>query len=218
MSDPLPLMKNLPHARVPTGEPLVLASGSPRRSELLTAAGYAFEVCPPSDAAECEVDFKETASEMVARLAFQKAAEVARRRKNCFLLAADTLAACNGKILGKPSDRKHAKEMLRLLSGQNHEVLTGLCLWSTGTNRCYLDVVQSRLHMDMLSDEVIDQYLDSEKWVGKAGAFGYQDANDWIDVIENDSESNVVGLPMERLAELLENFDSLADKVLKEVR
>ncbi|WP_146389798.1 Maf family protein [Allorhodopirellula solitaria] len=211
-------MKDLPRAKIPTGEPFVLASGSPRRAELLRQAGYEFEVCPAADFAECPVDFPETASEMVARLAFQKAVEVARRRKGCFLLAADTLADCQGKILGKPTDRQHAEDMLRLLSGSEHDVYTGVCLWSTGTDRCYLDVVRSRLKMDSLSEETIEQYLAGGRWEGKAGGFGYQDGNDWIHVVENDSESNIVGLPMERLAELLEKFDSLADKVYKSVR
>lgn len=214
----LPLMKNLPRGTVPTGEPLVLASGSPRRAELLTAAGYEFEICPPADSAECGVDYRETVSEMVARLAFQKAVDVVRRRKNSFILAADTLAACEDAILGKPADRDAAEAMLRLLSGKKHEVLTGVCLWSTGTDRCYLDVVRSRLVMDELSEEAIAGYLDTGRWRGKAGGFGYQDDNDWIRVLENDSESNVVGLPMERLAELLENFDSLADKVKRKAR
>lgn len=218
MSSTLSFMNNLPRAKIPTGEPFVLASGSPRRAELLRGAGYDFETCPASDAAESGVDFSETASEMVARLAFQKAVEVVRRRRGCFLLAADTLAQCDGKILGKPTDRADAESMLRLLGGQEHEVYTGVCLWSTSTDRCYLDVVRSRLKMDSLSDEAIDRYLDSDRWVGKAGGFGYQDGNDWITIIGGDSESNVVGLPMERLAELLEKFDSLADKVYKSVR
>ncbi|MCM2374793.1 Maf family protein [Aporhodopirellula aestuarii] len=218
MSKPLPLMNGLPRTKIPTGEPLVLASGSPRRAELLKAAGYEFEVCPAADSAECGVDYKETVTEMVARLAFQKAVDVVRRRKRSFILAADTLAACGGKILGKPADRDDAESMLRLLSGQKHDVFTGVCVWSTGTNQCYFDVVQSRLEMSPLSDEAIGEYLDSGKWEGKAGGFGYQDGNDWIQIVENDSESNVVGLPMERLAEILENFSSLADKVQKEVR
>ncbi|TWU10881.1 Maf-like protein YhdE [Allorhodopirellula heiligendammensis] len=217
MSEPLPLMKNLPRASIPTAEPFVLASGSPRRAELLRSAGYEFEICPASDSAECGVDYPETASEMVARLAFQKAVEVVRRRKGSFILAADTLADCNGKILGKPTDRDHAESMLRLLSGREHDVYTGVCLWSTGSDRCYLDVVRSRLKMDLLSDETIQRYLDTERWKGKAGGFGYQDDNDWIHVIGGDSESNIVGLPMERLAELLEKFDSLADKVYKSI-
>jgi septum formation protein len=217
-SEALPLMRNLPRAKIPTGEPLVLASGSPRRAELLRSAGYEFEICPAADSAESPVDFKETASEMVARLAFQKAVDVVRRRRKSFILAADTLAECNGQILGKPTDRAHAETMLRLLSGSVHDVYTGICLWSSGSNRCYLDVVRSRLRMDTLSSQTVSEYLDSGRWAGKAGGFGYQDGNDWIHVIDGDSESNIVGLPMERLAELLEKFDSLADKVHREVR
>lgn len=217
MSQPLPLMMNLPKASLPTDEPLILASGSPRRAELLEAAGYEFEIRPAADSAECGIDGRETASEMVARLAFQKALDVVRRTKHGFILAADTLASCQGQILGKPKNREDAESMLRLLSGQKHDVYTGVCLWSSSTNRSYVDVVQSRLVMDILSEEMLEEYLDTTLWQGKAGSFGYQDGNDWITVVEGDSESNIVGLPMERLAELLEKFDSLADKVQKVV-
>lgn len=215
----LTLMKNLPRAKVPTGEPLILASGSPRRAELLKAAGYEFEVRPPADSAECGIDVAETVSEQVARLAFQKAVDVVMRfrRRPAFVIAADTLAACGDQILGKPKDRNDAARMLRLLSGADHEVLTGVCLWSASTDRCYVDVVRSRLTMRQLDEPQIETYLDTNLWAGKAGGFGYQDGNDWIHVQGGDSESNVVGLPMERLAELLEKFDSLADKVQKEV-
>ena len=214
----LPLMNDLPRARLPTDEPLVLASGSPRRSELLRAAGYEFEIQPAADSAECGICSRETAPEMVARLAFQKAADVIRKRKRGLILAADTLAACQGQILGKPKNRDHAESMLKLLRGTKHDVYTGICLWSAATNRCYVDVVRSRLQMQTLTDEQVEAYLDTLLWEGKAGAFGYQDGNDWISVVDQDSESNIVGLPMERLADLLENFDSLADKVEKEVR
>lgn len=210
-------MQNLPKASLPTKEPFILASGSPRRADLLKAAGYEFEVRPAADSAECGICSRETAPEMVARLAFQKAADIVRRTKNGFILAADTLAACQGQVLGKPKNRDHAESMLRLLSGRDHDVYTGVCLWSASTNRCYVDVVRSRLKMDALSDETVEEYLDTNLWEGKAGSFGYQDGNDWITVIDGDSESNIVGLPMERLAELLEKFDALADKVEKVV-
>ncbi len=218
MSKNLPLMEGLPRAQLPTDEPLVLASGSPRRAELLKAAGYEFQIQPAVDSAECGICSRETAPEMVARLAFQKAVDVVQKNRRGLILAADTLAACQGKILGKPDNREHAESMLRLLSGRDHDVYTGVCLWSAGTQRCYVDVVRSRLKMQSLSEEMLQDYLDSALWDGKAGAFGYQDGNDWIEVVGQDSESNVVGLPMERLAELLEKFDSLADKVQKEVR
>ncbi|MGC6445654.1 MAG: Maf family protein, partial [Rubripirellula sp.] len=90
---------------------------------------------------------------------------------------------------------------------------TGVCLWSAELNRCVVDVVRTELEMSPLSEEMLENYLDSMLWEGKAGAFGYQDGNDWLKVVNEGSESNVVGLPMERLAELLENFVEIAETV-----
>lgn len=212
-SDDLPLMRDLPRGPLPTDEPLILASGSPRRAQLLTAAGYVFRVEPAGEAAECGVCSRETAAERVARYAYRKAADVVSRHASGLVLAADTLASCQGQILGKPHNRAHAEEMLRLLSGRRHDVYTGVCLWSAATERCVLDVVQTTLQMETLTEPMLREYLDSMLWEGKAGAFGYQDSNDWLSVVEGGCESNVVGLPMPRLAELLEKFDSLAETV-----
>lgn len=215
----LPLMRDLPRRDVPTGEPIVLASGSPRRSELLEAAGYQFEVIPASSAAECGMCSRETAPEMVARLAYRKAADVAtrpevsRRVEGALVVGGDTVASCVGQILGKPRDREHAATMLRLLSGRQHEVYTGVCLWSVQRQQRIVDVTCTRLRMQSLTDETIQSYLDSMLWDGKAGAFGYQDGNDWIEILDHGSASNVVGLPMERFAELLERFDEIAEKI-----
>jgi len=118
-----------------------------------------------------------------------------------------------GQILGKPRDPRHAEAILRTLSGRRHDVYTGVCLWSTQYGKCLVDVVRTELEMQALNESMLQQYLESMLWEGKAGAFGYQDGNDWLNVIGDGSESNVVGLPMERLAELLENFDSKAETV-----
>jgi septum formation protein len=201
---------------------LILASRSPRRRELLAAAGYDFEVFPPSDDAESGTFDNETPGELVARLARQKAADVARRvaelwcrrpacpssRDGCttkLVLGCDTVAECAGQILGKPLDREDAKAMLTLLSGQEHRVLSGLCLWPLPNGEPAVRVAVTTLRMDPLSPELLDAYLAGDQWQGKAGAFGYQDGIDWVHVIEG-SESNVVGLPMELLAEMLERF------------
>ena len=208
----IPLMNGLKSTSLPTDEDLVLASGSPRRSELLTAAGYRFRVMVAGDEAECGMCSRETAPELVARYAYRKAADVVSRIDQGLVLAADTVASCVGQILGKPRDQDHAEEILRLLSGRKHDVYTGVCLWSARQNRCLVDVVRTELEMLPLTDDMLDEYLDSMKWEGKAGAFGYQDGHDWL-VVTNGSESNVVGLPMERLTELLENFNSIAETV-----
>ncbi|MDF1843425.1 MAG: Maf family protein [Rubripirellula sp.] len=210
-SDDLPLMQDLPCAALPTNEPLILASGSPRRAQLLLAAGYQFEVIVAADSAECGVCSRETAPELVARYAYRKAADVALRLESGLVLAADTVASCLGQILGKPRDQQHAEVILRTLSGRRHDVYTGVCLWSVTHRKCLVDVVRTELEMAALSEAMLEDYLDSMLWEGKAGAFGYQDGNDWLRVLGDGSESNVVGLPMERLAELLEKFDQTAE-------
>ena len=205
-------MSGLPSTELPTDEPLVLASGSPRRSQLLASAGYSFSVMVAGEDAECGVCSRETAPEMVARYAYRKAADVVAKLDSGLVLAADTVASCLGQILGKPRDQRHAEQILRLLSGRRHDVYTGVCLWSAQNKKCVVEVVRTELEMSPLTEKMLQHYLDSMKWEGKAGAFGYQDGNDWLRV-RSGSESNVVGLPMERLAELLENFNSIAETV-----
>jgi septum formation protein len=194
---------------------LVLASRSPRRRELLAAASYEFEVCPPSEDAESGVCSGETPRELVARLARQKAADVARRLDRGLVLGCDTVVECNGQILGKPADEAHARAMLTALSGQTHRVLSGLCLMEacgdcrTGCQPVPQEplaaVAITTLRMDQLTPQQLDEYIAGGQWEGKAGAFGYQDGLDWVHIVEG-SESNVVGLPMELLAEMLESL------------
>lgn len=185
--------------------PLILASHSPRRKQLLAEHGYQFEVVPPHEAAECGICSRETPPELVARLAWQKAADVAARIERGLVIGCDTVAECCGLILGKPKNREHAREMLTLLRGRDHHVYSGLCLWLRPGEEHHVQVDVTRLVMDPISDGELEVYLDTEQWEGKAGAFGYQDGLDWVHVIDG-SESNVVGLPMELLAKMLEEI------------
>jgi len=187
-------------------ERLILASQSPRRRMLLTEAGYRFEVIRPDDSAESGSVPGETPAEMVVRLARQKAEDVVQRVDDGLVIGCDTLALCDGHLLGKPVDRDDARRMLRQLSGQLHSVLSGVCLIDVATGRMMTDVVETLLVMDTLEDALLESYLDSDGWCGKAGAFGYQDGLDWVR-IEQGSESNVVGLPMERFAEMLRELE-----------
>jgi septum formation protein len=181
---------------------IILASSSPRRQQLLAAAGYDFEVIPPSDDAESGEVPGESTTELVVRLARQKAADVAGKLSAGIILGCDTVADCEGRILGKPRDREHARQMLETLRGHEHWVHSGLCLWRRPDDRVECAAASTRLIMDPISDAALEEYLDSGDWQGKAGAFGYQDGLDWVHILEG-SESNVVGLPLELLAWVL---------------
>jgi septum formation protein len=192
--------------------PLILASGSPRRHELLREAGYEFTVIPATEDVECGVCSESGPAGLVAELAYRKAAAVRQQLvggKNSspqdprtLILAADTVAEIDGFVLGKPADERHARSMLGQLRGREHRVLTGVCLMPiNGTEPC-VRVAVTKLRMDPLSDAQVDEYLDGGQWQGKAGAFGFQDRLGWVHILEG-SPSNVVGLPMELLSEML---------------
>lgn len=210
---------------------LILGSGSPRRRELLLEAGFEFEVLPPDDQVEQQLVDEGLCSscgpvELVLKLAIAKAADVVRkvsetpRTRDAVVLAADTVAECQGQILGKPTDEEHARAMLELMRGREHRVITGFCLCDVlldeggvpdggglrdgerNKQDARIEHVVTSLKMDAISDAEIDDYLASGGWQGKAGGFGYQDRLGWIHIHQG-SESNVVGLPMERITPLL---------------
>ncbi len=185
---------------------LILASRSPRRRQLLEEAGFDFTVVPPSDSAECGMCSGENPAQLVARLAYQKAADVAQSCLEGVVLGCDTVAECDGQVLGKPENDLHARKMLQTLSGRRHRVFSGLCLWKVPLKEPLVRVDITTLWMDPLSPGQLDEYLESGGWEGKAGAFGYQDRLGWVHVVEG-SESNVVGLPMELLAQMLAEID-----------
>jgi septum formation protein len=192
--------------------PIILASGSPQRSKLLLDAGYEFTVMPPHETAESGICSQCGPAELVLDLAVRKAIDVVTRLRAdgqptepALLIACDTVAECEGTILGKPSDGDHARSMLEHLRGKRHRVYSGLCLWLLDRNlktapRTRIAITE--LEMDDLADAEIDEYIDSGMWRGKAGAFGYQDRPGWLRIISG-SESNVIGLPMELLAEMM---------------
>jgi septum formation protein len=191
---------------------LILASGSPQRRQLLEHGGYDFDIVVPSPGAECGLCSQESPAEFVARMACQKAIDVAqqlgdRQAPGRWIVACDTVAECQGVLLGKPADRGHARQMLERLSGRVHHVYSGLCLRELDTATMRVRVASTTLQMDRLSTEQIQEYLDSGQWEGKAGAFGYQDRVGWLHVVEG-SESNVIGLPMELLAAMLADVRS----------
>ena len=182
--------------------PLILASQSPRRKSLMHEYGYSFLVHPPSDTAEGGMCSGETPPELVVRLAKQKAEDVAKQYEHAVIIGCDTVAECMGTVLGKPVDIDDARRMLTMLRGKDHRVLSGLCIWKRPSDEVTLKLDITTLHMDEVTDREIEAYLATDKWQGKAGAFGYQDGWDWLHVIQG-SETNVIGLPMEVLADTL---------------
>jgi septum formation protein len=180
--------------------PLVLASASPRRRELLAELGMAFEVVP-SNVPEVPRP-GESAQRFAARVAREKAVDVARRRPGCFVLAADTLVSVDGCILGKPTDRQDARRMLRLLSGRTHQVLTAVALVDPA-GEVEEAQVQSEVEFRRLEADDLERYLDTGEAFDKAGAYAVQGlARAFVQRVRG-SFSNVVGLPKEEVSELL---------------
>lgn len=188
---------------------LILASASPRRRLLLAEAGYDFEV-DPSGIPEPEPDGPVDPAAYAVDLAWRKAADVARRRGEGLILAADTVCAVDGHLLNKPADRSDAERMIRLQEGRDTAVLTAVCLLRAERLEWIGAVETSIVRFRPLTDAERTAHLDSGKWEGKAGAYGVQDQDPFVSV-ESGSWSNVVGLPMERLARLLAQYPALRE-------
>ena len=174
---------------------LYLASKSPRRRELLAEIVPHFEVEPSL--------FEESAKglsayETVSLFSKEKAREV-HARLGGVALGADTVVCLDGKILGKPRDKAEAAEMLRALSGREHEVYTGVFL---AGEKEFSAVVCTKVRFNTLSEELIQLYIERENPLDKAGAYGIQDGYDLVASIEG-SYTNVVGLPVEETRALL---------------
>lgn len=180
-------------------EPIILASQSPRRRELLGLYGIPF-VVDPSQADEEHV--QGTGAQRVQKLAQLKCAEVAARHPGRMVLAADTLVCVDDEILGKPKDEQDASRMLHLLSGRAHEVHTGVCLrLPDGRELCGVDT--TRVFFLPLSEQSIRRYIATGESMDKAGAYGIQGrAGIFVSHIEG-SPSNAIGLPLGLLTRFL---------------
>jgi septum formation protein len=189
-----------------SGRPLILASASPRRAELLASAGFEFTV-EVADVDESERP-GESPEAYVLRVARDKARTVASRRSETgeVVLAADTTVVAGGEILAKPVDQADAVRMLTLLSGVVHDVFTGVV---TIADRVETEeVVRTRVYLRLLTPEEISWYVATGEPMGKAGAYGIQGRAarfiDWID----GSWSNVVGLPVATVDRMLKRLSA----------
>jgi septum formation protein len=184
--------------REPAGK-IILASRSPRRAELLSAAGISFEVLA-ADVDETPRPGEDPAA-YVERLAIDKARAVLALRPGARVLGADTTVTIDGEILGKPSDAADATRMLRLLSGRPHLVHTGVALISARGIQSGVDT--TRVWFDAMTDEDISWYVATGEPVDRAGAYAIQGfASRFIPRIDG-SYSNVVGLPVAMVSSIL---------------
>ena len=182
---------------------------------MLAEAGFCFDVISASDAAEDGIRADETPGEFVARQAYQKANDVAGQLRRgeialdnlrpTIIIGCDTVAVCEGEVLGKPCDMADARRMLQRLGGNRHEALSGLCLLNMTSGKTQIETHRTILYMRPWDEASLEIYLALRQWEGKAGAFGYQDGIDWLEIVEG-SESNVVGLPLELLARMIDEM------------
>ena len=178
--------------------PLILASGSPRRRELLDLMGLTYTVETP----DVDESFSGRPSETVMEISRRKAAAVAARHSDSIIIAADTLVFADG-ALGKPHTPERAKEMLRSLAGNWHHVYTGITDINTRSGRILRNVDKTRVHLVPMTEQEIDAYVATGEPLDKAGAYGIQGMGGmFVDRIDG-SYSNVVGLPMSMLRIML---------------
>ena len=178
--------------------PLILASGSPRRKEILDTMGLEFSV----DVSDADESFAGTPEEMVLELSRRKALAVASRHSGAMILAADTLVF-GDEVLGKPHSAEEAKRMLAGLSGRWHSVYTGVTMIDTRSGKTLSRADVTRVHFVALTAQDIDAYVATGEPLDKAGAYGIQGRGGmFIDRIEG-SYSNVVGLPMALVRSML---------------
>ena len=189
---------------------LILASASPRRSELMQEAGYEFEIIVP----EVEEAHDETLSceALTTENAKLKALAAAAMAQDAIVIAADTLVYIDQKPLGKPKDLNEARDMLRMLSGRSHQVCTGVALAHAAGEEVNVFAVISEVTFKSLTDEIIAEYHRRIEPLDKAGGYAIQDESAMIIQGISGSWTNVKGLPMERLIEELTDRYSLARK------
>ncbi len=180
---------------------LILASSSPRRQQLLTEAGYRFQVVP-SDFDEDSLGMGFSPGDLAERLAEMKADSVSLKHPEDVVLAADTVVAYLDTVMGKPRNEADAGRMLRTLSGTAHSVITGVAVFHRAASLFRHARAMSAVHMRTLTQEEIARYVASRNWEGKAGGYGIQDPDPFV-TRTSGSQSNIVGLPMELVTELL---------------
>lgn len=183
---------------------IILASASPQRRQLLSLLFPRFEIRPTETDETLRNRNPKRETARLSRLKATAAAEAAGGSPEILIIAADTLVAARGRLLGKPASREQAAEMLDLLAGRPHRVVTGFTL-QCGDKRI-TQTVSTRIFMTALTSEWKERYLDTNEWKGAAGGYRIQNSGEWLFKKMNGSYSNVVGLPMAQLRTAIDRF------------
>jgi septum formation protein len=186
---------------------LILASASPRRSELLRNAGIAFTIQPAHIPEEPLVG--EVPLAYAQRLAGDKARAIFTKNPDSVVLGADTIVVADEHLLEKPSDADDAARMLRLLSGRSHQVITGVCLIASGFEQIEAEITEVRF--SSLNQQEIADYISTGEPIDKAGAYGIQGmASRWAESVDG-CYFNVVGLPVSRVYRMLRALEAATE-------
>ncbi|NOH25278.1 Maf family protein [Vibrio europaeus] len=183
-------------------KPLILASGSPRRKELLSQLGYTFSVVK-TDVEECRQS-GESAFDYVSRLAKDKAMAAVELEPNSVVIGSDTIVVCDQQVLEKPDDLAHAKQMLMALSGRTHQVMTAVTVATKEIQETV--VVSTDVWFKTLSEQEIEQYWHTGEPCDKAGSYGIQGLGGRFVTRIEGSYYAVVGLPLYETDQLLHKF------------
>lgn len=185
---------------------LILASKSPRRKKILEDNGFEIEI-DVSNADEKSVK-KDNVNELVVEIAKLKAETVAKRHKNSIIIAADTLVYFKGEEIGQQQTDEEAERTIRKLMGETHDVYTGIYIIDTANNKMVQDLEHSRITLKKISDDILDKYIKSGLYKGKAGAYNIDDPEfeNFVENVEG-SKSNITGLPIEKVKELLKKLN-----------
>lgn len=188
---------------------LVLASNSPRRITLLKMTGYHFDIIPHT--IKEDIPCKIFPEELVSNLAFLKASDVARKLDNAIIISADTIVVYKGNVLGKPKDTRDAKRILKMLSGSGHDIITAVCIIDMPSRKKLLRIDRTSIIMKKITEDEIEIYVRSGEPMDKAGAYAVQgEGKKFIEKMDG-SFSNAVGLPLETVHEMLNNFTKNAN-------
>ena len=185
---------------------IILASGSPRRRQLLAEAGYEFRVAAPE--VEESVFLSEGISpcEYAERLALAKAKDVAAKYPDSLVIGADTVVDFDGQVIGKPADAREAEQITRKLFSRPHKVITAVAVVRLSDNTELVESDSTTVYPKKMSDEQIAEHIKGKSWEGKAGAYAIKEEGDeFVERIEG-SLTNVMGLPMELLERMLKEI------------